>query len=126
MSNDNPGSKKPILSSAEDVRIAAGLFVIEEVDRLLDRMEALTLASAIEKGVNSAFKQAMPVQVKAIDGVITRQLEVLDSRIDDPLSLKKSQPVATSPDNESRLINYLIATVLGVLVGALATYLLMK
>lgn len=126
MSNDKEKSKKPIFSSADDVRMAAGLLALEEVDRLLDRLEEVKLNNAVEKGVTAAFKQAMPVQVKAIEGVIVKRLEEQDRNTDDPLALKIPQSAAETPEDDNRLISYLIIAVLGVLFGALFTYFLMR
>jgi len=126
VNNDKAKPQKTILSSADDVRMAAGLLALEEVDRLLDRVEGLKLNYAVEKGVNAAFKQAIPTQVKAIDGVILKRLERLDQYTDDPLALKSPRLMADSPHNDNRLICYLIIAVLGVLIGALATYILMR
>ena len=126
MSVDKPKQKKQILSSADDVRMAAGLLAMEEVDRLLDRVEELKLIPAIELGVNAAFKQAMPVQVKAIEGVVVRQLVAFQSSADDPLSLKKPQPIVKDPANNDRIISYLITGLLGVLIGSLSMYFLMS
>jgi len=126
VSNDKEKSKKPIFSSADDVRMAAGLLALEEVDRLLDRLEEVKLNNAVEKGVTAAFKQAMPVQVKAIEGVIVKRLEEQDRNTDDPLALKIPQSAAETPEDDNRLISYLIIAVLGVLFGALFTYFLMR
>ena len=106
--------------------MAAGLLALEEVDRLLDRLEEAKLNIDVEKGVTAAFKQAMPVQVKAIEGVIVKRLEERDRNTDDPLALKIPQTADATPKDDNRLISYLIIAVLGVLLGALITYFLMR
>lgn len=96
------------IHNKDDVRMAAGLLALEEVDRVLDRLEGLELK----------------VRLDTFEDQLNRNMEMMNSSVDDPLGLLRSEsPVSQGNDNFFTCC--MIAGLIGVAFGALGTYLIL-
>lgn len=105
-SSDADSASRPRMTSiknTDDFRLAAGLFVVEEVESLVDRLENLDLTKSLDlkKMVNEAIR----------------------NQSDDPLGLTKQKTIQT----EDEINKYLVLSIvggLGFIAGASTMYFL--